>query len=470
MNAVASYPKRNEKVARRDFGRFVRLVNAVIYAKDSTDVALKLLPVLAKRGLAWPAARLIHNSIRPLTPTPGRYNILTIEKAVFNDDVVAALGAVSDVQVFGIGRAVIKAMAVGILPRHLCGDDTYISDDPAASRAKLKYRRFLLQTWKYLERLGHYDAVLTGNWAYWAERELGAALEQHGFPFIVLHKEGIKPPARSVLLRQLFRKTRGQFMGRRMLVYHEDERQHQIEGEIAREDQVVVVGMPRMDRLHDWRRKAAAGKVVAFADRPLVLCLAFLPNNFLPSYSGIDSDLAWKSLCHGTLRAMVRLAWVNPDLDVVIRPRGYEIEETNELLADAVKSLNAPVPANLKISTSGNIAPLLEAAWVVCAHNTTVIFEGMAIGKPVVVPDFAEAQHEDYRGFLVDPGPAAEYAASEDDLVKRCSEHCRAPALISAELSTDAKLALAKWTGNAEGDSAARVSAAILREIELASR
>lgn len=470
MNAPVSYFIPKVRNASRNIGRYLRLANAVINANDLTDVALKLLPVLAKRGLAWPAARLIHRSIHSLTSEPGRYNILIVQKAVFNDDVLVALGGMPDIRIFGIPRAVLKAMALGILPRHLCGDDTYISDDPAACKAKLRYRRFLAQTWRHLQRLGHYDAVLTGNWAYWAERELGAALEQNGVPFIVLHKEGIKPPARSELLRHLFRKTRGQFMGRRMFVYHEDERNHQIAGEIARKDQIVVVGMPRMDRLHEWRRNAAAGRIAPFAERPLVLCLAFLPNNFLPSYSGIASDLAWNNLCQGTLRAMVRLALTNPDIDVVLRPRGYEIEETEMLLASAALSLDVQVPVNFNISTSGNIEPLLKEAWVICGHNTTVVFEGMAIGKPVVVPNFAEALVEEYRGFLVNPGPAAEYAESEDDLIERCLKHCRTHAQISAELSTDVKAALAKWTGNAEGNSAERVRAAMLRELELASR
>lgn len=445
--------------------RYLRLVSAVVRARDASDVAVKLLPVLAKRGLAWPAARLVHRSIRPLTHKPGRYKVLIIEKAIFNDDALAALGDVDEIQVFGIGRAVLKAMAVALLPRHLCADDTYVADDPAARLGKARYRQFLRDMWLHLARLGGYDAVITGNWAYWAERELGAALEELGVPFIVLHKEGIKPPARSELLRHLFRKTRGQFMGRRMLVYHEDERHHQLLGDIARDDQIVIVGMPRMDSNHAWRRRAAAGEVPARAQRPLALFLAFLPNNFLPSYSGLDSDLAWNDLCRGSLRAMIRLAESDPGIHVVVRPRGQELPELKQLLDAAASSLGRPLPANLELSAEGDVTPLLKAAWVVCAHNTTVMFEGLAVGKPVIVPQFAEADDERYKGYIVEPGTAAELATSEDDLLARCLEHCRKPAPVQSELSAGAKAALAKWTGNAEGDSASRVRAAILREL-----
>ena len=453
------------KQASRGPMRYLHLARAVARARDSTDVALKLLPVLAKRGLAWPAAHLVHRSIRPLTHKPGRYKVLIIEKAIFNDDAMAALGGVDDIQVFGIGRAVLKAMAVALLPRHLCADDTYVADDPAARLGKARYRRFLGEMWRHLTRLGGYDAVITGNWAYWAERELGAVLEELGVPFIVLHKEGIKPPARSELLRHLFRKTRGQFMGRRMLVYHEDERHHQLQGDIARDDQIVIVGMPRMDLNHAWRRSAAAGEIAARAEKPLALFLAFLPNNFLPSYSGLESDLAWADLCDGSLRAMIRLAECDPGIRVIVRPRGQELPELKLLLDAAATSLGRALPANLKLSAEGDVTPLLQAAWVICAHNTTVMFEGLAVGKPVVVPQFAEAEDERYKGYIVDPGSAAELATSEDDLLARCLEHCRNPKPIPADISVGAKASLAKWTGNAVGDSASRVRAAILREL-----
>jgi hypothetical protein len=319
--------------------------------------------------------------------------------------------------------------------------------------------------WRHLARLGEYDAVITGNWAYWAERELGAALEELGVPFIVLHKEGIKPPARSKLLRDLFRETRGQFMGRRMLVYHEDERHHQLLGDIARDDQIVIVGMPRMDLHHGWRLRAAAGEVPPRAERPLALFLAFLPNNFLPSYSGLKSDLAWEGLCQGSLRAMIRLAESDSAIRVIVRPRAHELPELKQLLDTAAASLGRPLPPNLDLSAEGDVTPLLHAAWVVCAHNTTVMFEGLAVGKPVVVPHFAEVDDDRYKGYIVDPGRAAELATSEGDLLARCLQHCRNPGPITADLSTDAIAALAKWTGNAEGDSASRVRAAILREL-----
>jgi hypothetical protein len=310
-----------------------------------------------------------------------------------------------------------------------------------------------------------YDAVITGNWCYWAERELATALEEIGTPFIVLHKEGIKPPERSKMLRDLFRKTRGRFTGRRVLVYHELERDHQIEGNIARADQIRIVGMPRLDRLHAWRKLAATGKVPARSPRPMALFLAFIPNNFLPSYSGIESDLSWDELCRGTYRAAIRLAQQNPEIDVVVRPRGYELSEVETLL-----NREGERPANVRIVADGEIMPLIQASWVLCGHNTTVLLEGLAAGKPVVVPNFGEALDARYHGYIVEHGDAVEHASSVDDLVERLARHCASSGQVLEELRPAIIAELEKWTGNADGRASERVRTALMQELSSTAR
>jgi hypothetical protein len=441
------------------------LLVALLRARDLHDFALKLLPVLAKRGFAWAAAFLVHRTIRPLTPGPRPFRVLIIEKAIFNDDMLQVLADSPDMQAFGLRRAIVKSLALAYLPKAVCDDATYVSDDPATERAKLRYRAFLARMWSRLARLDRYDVVVTGNWCYWAERELATALEAQGVPFVVLHKEGIKPPERSRMLRDLFERTRGRFTGRRVLVYQEAEREHQIEGRIARPEQIRIVGMPRLDRLHAWRIAAVEGRRAFRAERPTVLFLAFMPNNFLPSYSGIASDLAWDELCAGSYRAIARLAREHPEIRVIVRPRGYEIPECRALLARV-----GDVPENIEVIADGNVEPLIEASWVIVGHNTTVVLEAYAAGKPVVVPRFAEALDPRYSGYIVDIGREAEYASSVDDMVARLARRCTEPVMAPRELSDAAKSALAQWTGNPDGRASERVHSALLQEIADARR
>ncbi len=452
--------------ARRDPARHLKLLASLIAVRSAVDLALKILPLLAKRGLALPAAYLVWWTIKPLTTNGApRHRVLVIEKAVFNQDAMEVLASAPDVQAFAVKRAVLKSLALGVLPKSICDDATYVSTDPAVEAAKLRYRELWRGIWRHLHRLGRYDCVLSGNWCYWAEREMAAAMEERGAPFLVLHKEGIKPPARSEMLRDLFRATRGRFTGRRVFVYHELERDHQLKGDIARDDQIRIVGMPRLDRVHAWRRRAAAGEVAPRANRPTVLFLAFLANNFLPSYSGIASDLAWTELCRESYRAARRLAGAHPEIDVIIRPRSYEIPDVTALLGGA-----GDLPANLRIVADGDVAVLIEACWVLCGHNTTVMLEGLAAGKPVIQPHFAEARDPRYHGYIVDLGDAVEYAVSADDLIARLETRCATPTPIPAELGDSARAALAKWTGNADGRAGERTRAALLAELEGAAR
>jgi len=445
--------------ARSRLFRYWKLIVALVTAREVHEFALRILAILSKLGLALPAAYLVHRTIRPMSKASGRHRVLIIEKWIFNDDALEVLGGGADCQVYGVKRAILKCMALGILPRALCDDSTYLSDDPVAERAKIRYLRFWRRVWRYLLLFRRYDAVLSGNWCYWAEREMASALEDHGTPFVVLHKEGIKPPERSRMLRDLFRRTRGRFTGRRVLVYHELERDHQIGGNIARADQIKIVGMPRLDRLHAWRRLAAAGKVPARSSRPMALVLGFLPNNFLPSYSGVESGLAWDELCSGTYRAALRLALEHPWLDVIVRPRLQEMEEVEALLAK-----EGARPANLRVSAEGDITPFIQDSWVICGHNTTVLLEGLAAGKPVVMPDFGEAQDVSYHGYIVELGAAVEHANSVDDLVARMLQHCRSPDPVQDALPPAAIVELERWTGNADGRASERARNALLEE------
>jgi transposase len=96
--------------------------------------------------------------------------------------------------------------------------------------------------------------------------------------------------------------------------------------------------------------------------------------------------------------------------------------------------------------------------------------EGLAAGNPVVTPHFAEAVDPQYSGYIVDPGPAAHKADSEDDLIALCQSFSDSPPPIAAELSEPANRALAKWTGNPDGRSAERVRSALYQELETSAK
>lgn len=109
--------------------------------------------------------------------------------------------------------------------------------------------------------------------------------------------------------------------------------------------------------------------------------------------------------------------------------------------------------------------PLIKASWVIWGHNTTVILEGLALGKPVVVPHFGESLDPRYEGYCIDLGEAADKGRSVEDMVSRIKSYCESPPEICEELQPASLAALEKWTGNADGKASERVRSAILREL-----
>ena len=66
--------------------------------------------------------------------------------------------------------------------------------------------------------------------------------------------------------------------------------------------------------------------------KPTILVLPILENNFLPIYSGIDDGKRWKNLSFGLINSVMKFALQREDVNIILRPRSYEIEDIKTLL------------------------------------------------------------------------------------------------------------------------------------------
>ena len=408
-----------------------------------------------------------------------RYHVLMIDKDTFYEDVLASLGASPDVRVHVANRVLVKSIAAAFLPPEL-DDNFYVSDDPKTIQAKRDYCEFLTKMWPLLTWLMPINAVVSANFGYYAERELAGAMERLGVPFLALHKENLKSPGRMEFFADLYRNRRGPFTGRRILVYNEIERVVQTNAKIVAPDRVTVCGMPRLDRVHAWRRCAATQqKTIAVNDggRNNVLFYSFTQKTGLPqirrkSRSGFVNlaepmeneigQLSWETLFRDSHWAIYRLAQERPDIDVVIKtkPRPRDYEPVLELLGPTERW-----PKNLKLASNGDPFKLMVAEHTVSGFNTTGLFEAITAGKHIIVPHFAEALEHACAPFIVDYEDAITYAASGQDLTAKMIASLDQPNL-GLELPPSTMVLLEKWTGNPDGKAAARVRAAVLAEID----
>ncbi|MDP6829672.1 MAG: hypothetical protein QF512_01780 [Alphaproteobacteria bacterium] len=448
-----------------------------IAGRGAVERLLRLLAGLHLHLLVAVLFRVLTRRMPSATDRGGRkrYNVLMIDKDTFYEDVLASLGTAPDVRVYVANRVVVKSIAAAFLPPEL-DDNFYVSDDPKTVQAKRDYGAFLTAMWPYLRRLLPIDAVVSANFGYYAEREFAGALEALGVPFLALHKENLKSPGRMDFFADLYRSRRGPFTGRRILVYNEIERIVQTKAEVITPDRVTICGMPRLDRVHHWRRNEAGG-AANDSGRKQVLFFSFTVKTGLPqirrkSRSGFANlaepmedavgQLSWDKLFRDSHQAIYRLAQEQPDIDVVIKtkPRPRDYDPVIELLGEP-----STWPQNLKLVSKGDPFKLMVAAHTVCGFNTTGLFEAITAGKAVVVPYFAEALDPAYAPFIVDYEAVVSYAASGDDLVAKLRASLEQP-VQGFELSQETRALLQKWTGNPDGKASERVREAVLSEID----
>ncbi len=436
----------------------------------------------AKLRLATPAAALLGLAIETSAPTGGQgVRLLILAKQGLFEDAGSAFGDDPRFLLWHLDMVEIKAfkaMVSAFLPPEI-DDYNYLSDDPAINVAKAAYRAFAKQVMARLLAKFRFAAIITANFAYYAEREVGAALEELGLPFIVLHKENLKSPGRVDFFSDIYRQRRGPFGGRRILVYNEIEKGVQLAAGIVAAERLTVTGMPRLDRIHRWRRQAAERQAGSNRELHQVLFFSFGAKAGLPRMArklgfGVPGGLepfaderdgwSWQELLAACHRAVVTLARDNPGIRVVVKTKAKSTSQEVQALEGALAAAG-PRPPNLTTVLGGDPLALILESDAVFGFNSTALFEAIAAGKPLVVPRFAEAVRAELEPYIVDLEEVAEYAGSESDLVARLRAHALAPKPPAAELPAAHAALLQKWTGNADGRAGERVAAAVLAEI-----
>jgi len=381
------------------------------------------------------------------------------------------------IEVLKLPRTMLKGIAAAFLPDDL-GDNNYVSRLPATDDAKLRYRGFLMRFWHNFDREGRIDAVITGNFGYYAEREFAAALEALGVPFIALHKENFWSKGSQEFWERVYRERRGPFLGRRILVYSPIERDLQLRAGVVDGPRIEVVGMPRLDEVHKWRL-ANVGRI----PKPQVLFVSFHPDVSMPvlrrTTTAPDGGERWtvladerseihnlETLCRSAHRAVLELAVTCPDLCVVVKTKGRARDRAT-LLDRMEVSRESELPGNLRVVHGGSPLPLLFEASLVCGLHSTLLVEGLAAGRPVLVPWYGEVLDPAISRYIFDLGDAAVRASSPSELLQQMKVLARARKPVPKALPTETVKILREWLGNEDGRAGERAVDAIRRVIRV---
>lgn len=433
--------------------------------------AIKLGATLRCAGLvAWAWRRLtsvhLHREENPHAP----HRLLVLDKTGLTGDLAEAFhrSPDGDFCLFSLPRRALKEVAGCFLPVTFRSDVAYLSNDPQVVDAKARYRAFLAEVWTRFSPRLRLQGVLTGNYSFYAEREFAAALEEMGVPFFALHKECVGPPIIWEGYERNCREEKGPFTGHAVTVYNERWREMMIRAGVAGEEKITTVGCPRMDVYHRYRRSSPPlpNKQVTF--------FSFLPTAGLPFIGGGEKAIlwpehakvnggtwAWEALAEQAHRAVIDLAREEVDLRVVIKVKvGKAYRDYITKLADG------NLPENLRIVSGGEADQLICESSVIAGFNSTTLLEGIAAGKPVVVPRFGEASNPGTWVGILELDGAVTWAEDVDSFKRLLATHAEASTPPPEILSPSAVRVLEEYVGNADGKAGERMRNGVLEYLK----
>jgi hypothetical protein len=401
----------------------------------------------------------------------GLSRIWMLGKDGHTEDMLSSLARDKWASPIEFSRGIPKVIAKHYLPPGV-DDNNYESDNEVIENAKIRYRKAWQDIFRYLKK-DKPNAITTGNFGYYAERELAAAAEMEGIPFIAMHKECLKSEGRLSFFKTVYQR-RGRFKGRKILVYNNRERKLQILSGIAQPEQVVVCGMPRLDRIHRWRKKIHS----APKNKPTLLALGFMPKTGLPriprkgvggstlaTYEYLDPEhetLGWDKFFQNYHEVLVKIAVDNPGFLVQLKLKVKQRDA--EPSVRLVKSLNPP--ENFHIIVGGDPINMIQRADVVCGFNTTAVLEGLAAGLPVVTPEFDEVIDPKLCDFAANFGDATYRPGDPKAMYSILTELLNRRQGPNRELSNTIKDVLDVWVSNSDGRAGQRVKDVFEKEMK----
>jgi hypothetical protein len=461
-------------VIGRGRGNFARL--KAIAANLAGHPSYGPLYVTAKLNLPRLCGLILVTCIqrRPIgKPAPrAAFRMLVLNKAVFIEDVEAIASQMEGAELMLLGRTHLHFIAKGFFRKEV-NDNNY--HDLTTPEQITRYRDFLKSMWRVLDSKLNVKCALSGNFSYFEERELAFALEAAGVPFVVVHKECLKTPGRIEEYEHLYRTNKGPFWGSRILVYNEMEKNLIVRTGVTQADKVKVVGMPRLDRMHQGR---FAGQAAA-ARKTVVLVSFHKDLNSLPP-ADADSEASdepavkaappnLENVWECVHAAMFELARNHPEVDVVIKTKGNSRD--HQWLAELTERHGFDDDiANLRIVHGGELRDHVLGATVICGLHSTGLLEALAANKRVIIPVFDESADAGNQHHFIDFGESVTCAASKQEFLARIEHELQQEATLDRRLPEATRALLDHWLGNSDGAASARAASEIKKLTDQSAR
>ncbi len=270
----------------------------------------------------------------------------------------------------------------------------FMEDNPTLLALRPRKQAFIGVIARLLGK--HIDCAVTPSIQYWVEQDFTAGFTLAGLPFIGLHKEfTVVDDAQLDYRIQLHRQRQQKFLGAELYVTNDLARRLFTLANVARTEQIKVIGSLRMDRLFDadspYRcRSDGRPQAVLFSFGHLSGGFGGVPRR--SHYFSLYDDNGFVELFREVHVAFAELALEQPDSEFTIKLKNNEewwIREIEAVVYEALNRSIADIP-NLFIRST-DAPDLIRDAHCVVGFNSTVLLESVILDRNTIVPYFAEA-------------------------------------------------------------------------------
>ena len=334
------------------------------------------LPFLTALGLTL--------TVRTLT-RGGPLRVLCLARSIFLEDAEAVGRGSKRLTMLAMDKVFLGDVCRCFADTKELSAHIYYSEDNPQKDKLDDYYHFLKGVFAWLCSLLRLDCVLSGNFMYVEQQELARICLEAGFPFVILHKEGLTIP--SMYKQYVERYYSGMiFRGTKLLVYNQRIQDAFIAKDIPglSEDKICTVGIPRLDACFHAREKTAP------VDKP---CLAFFSFYSKDKFSALfrDDPERLEEILRRSWdfhKQVVLLAKENPDIRVIVKTK--IAKHYMRYVKEIVREVCDEPPKNLEFYHEGDVISLIQQSNLVVGLNSTTLIQALILGKRIASPDFAD--------------------------------------------------------------------------------
>ena len=256
------------------------------------------------------------------------------------------------------------------------------------------------------EQLG-IKAVLAPNFTMPQFDLLGVNASNLGYPYIVVHREGLIIAPGLVERDRDWVKKAGVFPGDFLILHNAVQRDVLVKSGYVARNKVEALGCIRMDSLvsrlnghypKDTNRTFVK-QLILFSFTPGQGLVGLSGYRAMSNFPGDKSSGFWELFKH-THGVVGQIASENPDIEVIIKTKWKETWFSEIELTLNDYGLSSEKLKNLTIVDTGDAHELILSSSVVTSYGSTTMIEAGIAGKPVVVPYFGEVKRLEYKPYI----------------------------------------------------------------------